>query len=82
MSLRDSITGEKAKIALLFGNALLAISVIALIAFLVLPAAFTPIASDIFIVGDALLAALGAAVAVIAKALVAIEDRLKRLENR
>jgi len=71
-----------AKNVLLFGNALLAISIVSILAAVTFGIRFPAVPNAILIMGNALLAAIGASVALIAKVLKAIEERIRQLENR
>jgi len=73
---------SKANVVLLFGNVLLGISLIAIFAAVTFGVRFPAIPNAIFLMGNGLLAAIGTSVAIIAKTLIAIEERIQRLENR
>ena len=77
-----SRTTGKAKIVLLFGYALLGVSIVSILVLHTTRNRFSVVASDIWIMGNSILAAIGVLAAVVGKALMAIEERISRLESR
>ena len=81
MTKKEVGIAAKARVAVLLGYALLVIGVISTM----MPFATrsgTPVTREILFAGNAFLGAVGAATAVLGKSLMAIEERIKRLENK